>query len=195
MIRFYIMPIMVVDGNRRGPKYLRWRFYPAGINCRWSMTDYGLIDAALVACDLTQDQHEQLVAEPDVVVAPEDIDQNISEIAIPKVVQIMEALRIPADWVDSTYTYRTILRMVAGLFLFAQRYHGMHNEALIDFTAQLDLRWNEIPKARQDRIKATADEKGYDYSAVQPTWLVRRILKHLGDQWGETPILFGFVIL
>jgi hypothetical protein len=194
MIRFYIMPIMVVDGNRRGPKYLRWRF-GSGIECPWSVKSYGLIDAALVACNLTQAQHEQLVAEPDVIAAPEDINQNISEIAIPEVVQVMEALRIPADWVDSTYTYRQILRMIGGLFLFAQRYHGMHNEALIDSTAQLNLRWNEIPKARQDRIKATADEKGYDYSAVQPTWLVRRILKHLGDQWGETPILFGFVTL
>jgi len=195
MIRFYIMPIQVANETYRGPKYLKWRWYPDGIDCRWSMKDYGLIDAALVACDLTQEQHEQLVAEPDVAAAPEDIDQNISEIAIPKVVNVMEALRIPADWVTSAYAYRQILRMIGGLFLFAQRYHGMHNEQLIGSTAQLDLRWNQIPKDRQDRIKATADNLGYDYSAVQNTWLVRRILKHLGDQWGETPILFGFVTL
>lgn len=194
MLRFYIMPI-VFTNNTRGPKYLKWRRHPDGVGCQWSMKDYGLIDAALVACNLMQEQHEQLVAEPDVAAAPEDIDQNISEIAIPRVQQVMEALRIPADWVDSTYTYRQILRMIGGLFLFAQRHYGMHNEQLIDSTAQLDLRWNQIPLERQRRIMATADELGYDYGAVANQWLVRRILKHLGDQWGETPILFGFVTL
>lgn len=196
MIRLYIMPYVDFGGNRRGPKYLRGRHNPSGMPVlRWAAKYYGLIDACLVACDLTQEQHEQLVAEPDVVAAPEDVDQNISEIAIPEVMQVMEALRIPADWIDSTYAYRQILRMIGGLFLFAQRYYGMHNGPLIDSTAQLDLRWNQIPEARQDRIVATADMLDYDYSAVQPTWLVRRILKHLGDQWGETPILFGFVTL
>ena len=192
--RFYIMPIQVV-GNSRGPKYLKWRENSDGIVCRWSLMDYGLIDAALVAADVTQEQHEQLVAEPDVAAAPVDIDQNISEIAIPRVQQVLEALRIPAEWIDSTYTYRQILRMVGGLFQFAQRHHGMHGEALIDSTDQLDLRWNQIPQARQNRIKATADNLGYDYSAVQPTWLMRRILKHLGDQWADKPLLCGFVTL
>jgi hypothetical protein len=195
MIRFYIMPIEVVDGTSRGPMYLKWRFNPDGIDCRWSMRDYGLIDAALVACDLTQAQHEQLMAEPDVATAPEDIDQNISDIAIPQIQQMMEALRIPADWVNTSYTYRAILRMIGGLFLFAQRYHGMHNERLIDSSTQLDLRWNQIPLARRQRILETADALGYDYSEVANTWLVRRILKYLGEQWGGTPILFGFVTL
>ena len=96
MIRFYILPIITV-GTSRGPKYLRWMLNPDGLPvAQWAMKDYGLISAALVACNLTQEQHEQLVAEPDVAAAPEDIDQNISDIAIPRVQQVMEALRIPA---------------------------------------------------------------------------------------------------
>lgn len=194
MIRFYILPVQQV-GNRRGPMYLRWRMNPDGLDVRWSMKDYGLINAALVAAEVTQDQHEQLVAEPDVAAAPENIDNNISELAIPQVQAVMEVLRIPADWVTSDYTYRALLRMIGGLFMFAQRYHGMHNEALIDSTAQLDLRWNQIPKDRQDRIKATADDLGCNYDAVLPPWLVRRVLKHLAEQWANWPILFGFVTL
>jgi hypothetical protein len=198
MIRFYILPIEVVDGNKRGPKYLHWRFDPdpPGILVnRYSLKDYGLIDAALVACDLTLAQHQQLAAEIDVAAAPQNLDQTVSAIALPQVVAVLEALRIPAGWVTTSHTYRELLRMVGGLFLFAQRYHGMHNEPLIDNAAQLDLRWNQIPQARRQRIQETADEMGYDYSAVQNTWLIRRILKHLGDQWGLTPILFGFVTL
>ena len=195
MIRFYIMPILVVDMSR-GPKYLQWMLNPDGLPvAHWSMKDYGLIDAGLVACDLTQEQHEQLTAEPDVAAAPEDIDQAISEIAIPQVVAVLEALRIPAGWVDSSYTYRQILRMVGGLFMFAQRHHGKHLEALIDSTAQLDLRWNQIPLDRRQRIRETADSLGYTYADITNTWTIRQVLKYLSNQWGDTPILFGFVTL
>ena len=198
MIRFYILPIESVvlgDGNiARGPKYFQWQFDPdppALVAAKWSLMDYGLIDAALVVADVTQVQHDTLLLNSDVTSPPENIDQNIAAGAIPAVQSALEALRIPADWVTTAFTYRQILRMIAGLFQFAQRHHGMHNEQLIDSQAQLDLRWNQIPLARRGRIQATADSLGYDYSAVQPTWLVRRILKHLGDQWGSKPFIIG----
>ena len=97
--------------------------------------------------------------------------------------------------VDSSYTYRQILRMVGGLFMFAQRHHGKHLEALIDSTAQLDLRWNQIPPDRRQRIRETADSLGYVYDDITNTWTIRQVLKYLSDQWGDTPILFGFVTL
>jgi hypothetical protein len=195
MIRFYILPIEEIS-NARGPKYIKWQFNPGGIQPqRYSMKDYGLINAALIAIEFDQAQHEQLVAEPDVAAAPENLDNNISEVAIPQVQAVLEALRIPAGWVDSTHTYREILRMVGGLFMFAQRHNGLHGEDLIDNQAQLNLRWNEIPGDRQDRILVTADNMGYDWSEVENSWLIRRVLKHLADQWGDTPILFGFVTL
>lgn len=202
-IRFYILPIEQITtppdefgqtAILRGPKYFPGDFDPdppALINTPFAMKDYGLIDAALLAADLTQAQHNALSSELDVAAAPANIDQNISDIAIPKIQAVMEALRIPAGWVNNTFTYRQILRMIGGLFLFAQRYHAMHNEQLIDNQGQLDLRWNKIPSARRGRILATADELGYDYAVITNTWTIRRILKHLSDQWGATPILFG----
>ena len=132
MIRYYILPIDKRPTGHRGPKYLKWRFNPDGIDCQWSLKDYGLIDAALIAADVTQAQHEVLAAESDVAALPQDIDQNDSAIALPKVQNVLEALRIPAAWVTTDYTYRVLLRMVAGLFMFAQRYHAMHDEDLID---------------------------------------------------------------
>lgn len=193
-VRFYIMPIQVVNETYRGPKYLKWRFNPDGLDVPWSMKDYGLINACLVAADVSQAQHEQLAAEVDVAAPPVDIDQNISEIAIPQVQQVLEALRVPAQWITSGHVYRQLLRMIGGLFMFAQRHHGMHGEQLIDSAAQLDLRWNQIPLARRQRIMETADNMGYDYSEVTNQWTIRRILKHLGDQWAETPIIFGNLV-
>ena len=196
MIRFYVLPVET-NASARGPKYFAWRFDPdpPGIACKWGLMDYGLIDACLLAADITQEQHEQLTANVDVAAPPQNIDQSISEIAIPQVKAVLEELRIPADWVTGAYTYRQILRMIAGLFQFAQRHHGLHNEPLIDNKSQLELRWNQIPIARRERIQQTADSLGYDYSAVAGTWLVRRILKHLGDQWGARPFYMGGVEL
>ena len=101
MIRFYILPIEQVDlnGPKRGPKYFAWKFDPdpPGLAARWGLMDYGLIDACLVAADVTQEEHDQLASEVDVAAAPLNLDQNISEIAIPQVQAVLEALRIPAD--------------------------------------------------------------------------------------------------
>ena len=197
MIRFYLLPIESVvleDGNiARGPKYFQWRLDPdpPGLAVTWGMMDYGLIDAALLVAEVTQEQHDTLLLNSDVTSPPENIDQNITSGAIPGVQAALETLRIPADWVTTAFTYRQILRMVAGLFQFAQRHHALHNEQLIDSQAQLDLRWNQIPIARRNRILATADSLVYDYSAVQNTWLIRRILKHLSDQWGVTVFHIG----
>ena len=197
MIRVYILPILhIIDerGDQRGPKYVKWRDDLTGIEPpRWGIMDYGLIDACLMTATVTQAEHEQLVAESDVRSAPEDIDQPISAIALSQVVTVMEALRIPAGWVTTSHTYREILRMIAGLFLFAQRHHGMHLEELIDNQAQLDVKWNQIPAIRSTRILITAQNLGYDYSAVLPSWTVRQILKHLSDQWGASSFVIGGV--
>jgi len=193
-IRFYIMPTLQV-GNRRASKYFFDPFInPGGIltpGTRVGIMYYGLIDACLVVATVTTTQHDELMLHSDVASPPENIDQNVSTSAIPRVQSVLEALRIPADWVNETYTYRQLLRMVAGLFQFSQRYQGMHHEMLIDSQAQLDLAWNQIPTARRNRILATADNLGYDYSSFQPTWTVRRILKHLADAWGSKQILFS----
>lgn len=191
MNRFYILPVVEVQEENpprmmRKAKYLHEMDTPSG-----GMRDYGLIDAAVAAADVTQEQHESLVANLDVVSPPEDLDQNVSDIAIPKIKAVMEQLRIPAGWVDTTFTYRQVLRMIVGLFQFAQRHWGLHGEVLIDNAGQLDLRWNQIPQERRERILATADALGYEYDEVENSWLVRRIFKYLGDQWGEKPFKIG----
>lgn len=196
MIRLYIMPLDTTTApGSRGPKYLRWGKAETGIACPWSLMDYGLIPACMIAADVTQAQHDELTAYNDVAAAPLDIDRAISAAALPKVQAVLEALRIPAGWVTTAYTYRDVLRMFGGLCQFAQRYHAMHNESLIDSQSALGLRWNQIPLARQQRIRATADALGYDYSTVAGRWLVRRILKHLADQWADTPLKLGLMTL
>lgn len=201
MIRFYVMPIEPqfnqMGHATRGPKYLYWGDALVGnlegLQVPWSMVDYGLIDACVVACEVELAEHQQLASEVDVVAVPENIDGNVSPLALARVKSVLGALRIPAEWVTEEYTYRQVLRMVCGLFQFALAYEGHHAEPLIDSEAHLDLTWNQIPVARQAKILHTANDLGYGYNEVSNDWKVRRILRHLADQWGVRPVTFGSI--
>lgn len=189
MIRYYVTRIeTVIDPDMNVPVN-QPKYIPA-VGARHGVMFSGLLGAGLVAAVVTQEQHDVIMTNDDVASAPENIDQNISDAAIPKIKMIIEQLHIPAEWIDNTYTYRQILRMIAGLIQFSQAHRGLHRESLIDNQSQLDLRWNQIPQARRQRIRDTADSLNYVYSEVQNNWLVRRILKYLGDQWGNKPFEF-----
>ncbi len=194
-IRYYILPrdeiINPTTGNESyGPKYIWWQCNPPlathdGLQIPWSGYYYGIIPAMLIAADVSQEQHDQLVAETDVAGAPIDIDTYVTTAAIPKIQTVLEALRIPAMWVDETYTYRQLLRMVAGLFQFSDAYFGQYREALIDNQAQLDLTWEQVPIDRREKIKTIARQFRWDYAIVTREWSVRQTLKYLADQWGS----------
>ena len=192
MIRYCVIP--EEDGTipGKGPKYLKWRFDPdpPGIDCGYVYISYGLIPAGLACVNVTQAQLDELSGYSDVAIAPADIDQNIGAGAVATVQNVLEALRIPADWVDTSYTYRQILRGVAGLFQLSQRHKGLHQEQLIDNQAQLDLQWNQIPPARRARLLETADTFTWDYSDVTNQWTIRQILWHLTQQWGVSKFVF-----
>jgi hypothetical protein len=194
MIRWYVLPVEEVDVEgmpARGPKYFSWRFSPDGVLADWQMMDYGRINAAILVADVTQAQHDELVANPDCVSPPENIDQNITAGAIPAVQNVLEALRIPAGWVTTDYTYRDILRMVAGLFQFSQRHHGLFDEDLIPNQAALDLRWNQIQINRRNRIRATVSDLNYDPTGITNQTTVRQILWNFAQQWGNSEFYFG----
>lgn len=191
-IRYYILPEETGIVPGKGPKYLKWRFDPdpPGLDIGYIYMSYGLIPAGLVCANVTSEQHDILAALPDVAAAPENIDQTIGPAAVGIVQNVLETLRIPAEWVDTTYTYRDILRRVAGLFQLSQAYKGMHGDQLITAASQLDLRWNQIPTDRRANIQATADALGYTYADVTNQWTARRILMYLGNQWGNKPFVF-----
>jgi hypothetical protein len=196
-IRFYVLPLEVNPAGARRPKYIHWRgdTDPALLRCPVYVYAFGLINAGLMAAGVSAEQHDRLASHADVAAAPADLDETIGAGALAQAQAALEALRVPAEWVTTAHTYRQVLRALAGLFQFAKRHHALHGEPLIESAAQLDLRWNEIPAARRDRLQATAAALRYDTSAVQPAWLVRRSLKHLGDQWGARAFDFGFTTL
>lgn len=189
-LRYYLMPLEQI-GTGRGPKYLAWRNDPTGLNVPWSLFDYGLINTCLVAADVTTQQHNSLIANSDVTAIPQNIDGNITAGALSSVRAALETLRIPGNWVTTGHTYRDLMRMVAGLFMFAQRLQGISGRIIFPDNINLDNTWGDIPVDWRQDLQATADSLGYDYSQVTTNTPIRTILKSLADQWGNQPFYIG----
>lgn len=194
-VRFYIMPIEVVNETKRGPAYLKWRFNPDGVDAPWSMKDFGFQDTCIVAADVTAAQHQTLVANSDVVAAPANIDNIIDTVAKrDNVRDKLEDLNVPAGWVQTGMSYREVLRPVTHLFMFAQRYHALTGRKMVEPGYNLNTRISDLPLEVRQGLQQAADDLGYDTSGIAGSWLYRRGLKHLGDQWGESPVIFGDLV-
>jgi len=195
-VRYYIMPLLVIV-NERGPKYMKWTGLvsagnPTGIDAPYQYVNFGLEPTCLVVADVTDVQHTSLNANADVTAAPVNIDDTIVNAAQRDNVRSkLEALNIPAGWVEIGMTFRAVLRPVAHLMLFAQRYHLIANRRIIEPGYTLDTLISDIPILVRQGLKAAATSLGYDFSGVSLAWQYRQGLKFLGDQWGVTPVLFG----
>jgi hypothetical protein len=204
--RLYAIPIVGSGSSRldpRRPKYVsdkevyqRWVLSIPddpnspliNIGAEWNMMDYGSLPTGLVAADLTPEQHTTLVANADVDPFAADLDTAIGA-ASTTVRSRLEANRIPTQWVSGATTYRALARFVAGLFQFAQRHAGLHNEDIIGSGA-LDGRFRDLSAAQQARIQATATSFGYTLTAGTNTPM-RDVLTQMANQWGALPFYLG----
>lgn len=197
MDRFYFLPTEVLPDGSRVPKYLRVKLrdgsYTGTIdNSRVATMRYGLVPAALVLVfGIDQANHDALVANSDVIAVPENLDNNVAGAAIPTIENLFNVLMIPSGWVTTSYTYREVLRRVAGLFQFSQRYQGVFHEPMLTAQSQWNLIINTLSGLAIAKWMVVAMSFGYDVSGIQGTWTVKQALWYLSDQWGANPILLG----
>lgn len=198
-IRFYIIPIerIIIGGiNNRGPKYFYWKENRTGITDPWNMIDYGLIDQAVIASDITQVNHDSLVLNPDVYSFPVDLNQTMPQIEQNNLSSFLETIKIPGQWLSGTQTYRTVLRIITGVFLYIQRVCGIIR---IDPTTvpgvTLNSQYQDLDLTLQSALNQAAIDLGYDFSGVSGNTTLRSLLKNMADQWGTRPIYIGITIL
>lgn len=191
-IRLYLVPLDESTPGYRGPKYLRWRMNPNGLDVVWNAMDYGLHPVALVVADVDTVQHNTLIGNSGVVSLPANLDQSIGA-ALANVQNALEGLSIPSDWVTAGMTYRRVVRSVLCLFQIAQRYHGMHVARLLE-QGTLDTTVGQLSPATRQRLNQAAQSMGFDTSGISSTWTMRRALKYLLDQW-TLPIQIGGLVL
>jgi hypothetical protein len=189
---FYFVPIEQV-GSFRGPEYLCWRGNPIGEPCivaHFAMMDYGFINNALVLIfDITQADHDALCLNADVLCFPDDIDTPASANAK----AFVETVNLPSDWTTPSTTNRELLRRMAGMLQFNQRYGGtvcVGETFLGAGGITLETKWNALSQHQQDCFNNTLTSFGFP-SGVQGNPSLRTLIKRGGDLWDGVPFFMG----
>lgn len=166
---------------------------------------YGTIPWCLVACDTTTAQHNFLAAQADVSAIPTVWENSVAG-SLNTVKAFLNSARLPSDWVQSSTTWRTILRGVTGIMWFAQRYKALNNsQELIPAGVSLTLTMNSLSQARRDAIQATADSfteeraklglQPYDLSSITGSTTIEDALLILGQQFLDQPFKLGDLVV
>jgi hypothetical protein len=188
-LRVYFMPLSgagTVDDKRR-PKYASTDL--AGVP--FVSMNYGAEPLCMVLAAVTSGQHSALAAEPDVITTPATLGNTIGG-NLTAVQNALDAINIPSNWVQNTQTYAQVLRIVATIFLFAQRLHRFTPTRLFDTGIALSTQFQDLPLGMRQALQNAATELGYDTSGLSGTNTVRQMLKALGDQFSAAlPIHLG----
>lgn len=180
-IRFYIVPI-VNTGTGFNAVNLAAYITEAGGSIR-QFINYGGEPFALVMADVTAGQNTTIAAHADAIVIPANIENNVSAGALSAVQTALESINVPSDWVTTATTYRQILRLIGGLFNFAQRYYGLFELRLFRGGVTLSTQFNQLPVNERQRLLDCANTFNYDTSTLNGTSTIRQILRAIAVQW------------
>jgi hypothetical protein len=134
VIRLYVVPLVSFDKGR-GPKYFKWRYSPLDLNVPWNLTRVRLKDSnsAIIAADVTPEQHGQLVLHPDIFVSTLDIAEKVNTDQRRDLGRTaMIGCGIDPAIVDTGKTFRQILRQLSGLEPLVQEKPIIVSGILID---------------------------------------------------------------
>ena len=194
--RVVIAPTEEVGGSTK-PKYFAGRLTPAVPELAGVVSTaifYGRAPWCIVGADLSAAQVTFLQAQSDVRVIPANLDSTVTGGQVATVRAYLRAAAIPSLFVQGNSTWRAVLRVVGGLFLFAGRYAALTGgQTLLPQGADLDAAWSTVPQQRRDSVLATAASftPPYDLSSVTDSTPIEDVLKLLGDQWGNQPLILG----
>lgn len=198
MIRFYLLPIeRNAEGDARGPKYFTWGDdpNPPGIDCKWSMKDYGSLDMAILAADITQANHDTLILNSDVYAFPTNLDANMVLADRQAFNTYAEARGIPADWLTQNTTFRECAKITTAMMLYNQRVCAILGYPADPYAGlTLNTQYRNIANPLHDALPQAANGLGYAWNVANNDQ-VRKILKLMADQWGTAVIYFGFTEL
>lgn len=193
-VRFYVLPL--IRTPVRIPKYFADpKFGIPGINVSYSLQDYGEIDMCIVCTNVTNQQHNTLISNSDVLAIPINIDQNLTPNAVTTAVNFLETYNIPAGWINTTQAYRYVLRIVTCMFMYMQKVKDILGHTITMPNGWASLTMAQVPTDIRSAMASAADAQNYDYSWVTGSTTVRQILKQMADNWSDTPIPFGMAVL
>jgi len=188
--RVYVCPLVLDASGTRVPKYI----HSASLD--YSLIDAGKRNLCIVVADVDEAQHTTLSNQTDVVSVPANLDNTFTAGAVTSFKARLDQLNLPIAWVDTNTTYRQALRVLAGIFLLAQRFHGMTG---LDLFTQLDndIQIKNAPLATRQKIGLAMDSLAemtgvpWDSSNVDPNWTFKELLQNSGLPWKQIVIRAG----
>lgn len=154
--------------------------------------NHKLEDLFLLVADLDTTQEAALTAQADVIQIPADLDNQIPNVIVRDIVRsFLENVFIPAQWVTVGMTYRTILRVVIGLWRFRERLQHFVGVALFAAQIDLDKTVSEMPIKIQTALADAADALYLDYSGVTGSTTIRQLLYGAGQQFASIEFRLG----
>lgn len=181
------MPIVADARGILRPKYAS-TFTAAGFSVG-AIDFFGATCVVYSPCDTTTDN--AVTAQTDVRRVPDNLDSSPTAGAVTVMQNFLEGQNVPAGWITTSLTWRTILRTVLSMCLFIQRYRGVGGPAVFVGGVTLASTFASLPVGvRQSLLKAGQDQK-FDTSALSGASTLRQLLKAMGDQWGARPIMIN----
>jgi len=192
--RLYIVPIVRNTRNERVPKY--FGDGQTTVASDWSGMDYGLEDWMVVGGDLTVTEDAAVVGMPDAFAVPFDLSAALTSPQVTAVQNKLEAINVPAGWVNTSLKWIEVVRSVLGMFTLMQRYHGLHGgNGVFTGGVALSTTIGALPVAVRNDFTAAAVSLGLNVSGITGTTTLRQALKALADQLSQMAYHFGTVTL
>jgi hypothetical protein len=200
--RIYIVPAVGVGTreDRRRPKYFADGQITAvdATPLLWSGLDYGFEPWYIVGSDLTVAQDAFVVGQADGFALPFNLDATLTSPQVNNTKNKLEAVNIPAAWVNNTLTWRQVARTVIGIVMFMQRYSAIYANAtlgntapLFDSNRTLNSAFGTLPQLVQDSMVQAAVSFGIPTDGLSASTTLRAIFKAMADFFQGSPIPMG----
>lgn len=189
--QFFVLPTVLYDEDGTlmwMPKYHDTHL--AGVG--WSMMRYGPERWAIIRVDSDQAVLDLLAAESDVLAVPQDIDSSPGAAAVTVIQAKYDAVNLPSGWINTSRTYRQMLRVTAGCFMLLQRYGGIIGDHSVpvfsDGGVKLSKKLSSLPVDVRTNIETAANQLGLDTSFLIGDDTLGDMFRSFGVQWVDTPI-------
>jgi hypothetical protein len=188
-VHIYLMSYTLLtdaNGNKNyGPKYLPRRFpnpdMLAGLEgLEGRNMRYGDELVGLVALDVTPAQHTILTGPADVTAIPLNLDNQLGA-NVATVQTNLETLKIPAENLQASFTFRQVVRAVAFIFEVVQILRGKGLGLLFGPGVTLATTLGALPQAVRDGLQEAAISKGVDYSGLTGASTLRQALRTVAN--------------
>lgn len=195
--RIYIVPVIGTGTHidPRRPKY----FGDGTVPEQYSAMDYGMEPWMVVAADLSPADDAIVIGEPDAFGLPFDLTANLTGGQVTAVKNFLESINLPAGWVNTSFTWTGVLRIVLGIFSYFQRFTFIYAEAnngvvpgtIFNGGISLNSTFGSLPAAVRSAMIATAQDQNISTAGMTGSTTIRVILKVLGDAYSTRVISIG----